>query len=121
MEAPDDVVDELAALVRDSPDGRALEAALRSLLGLGGQSPAESTWAIRRLLETLAARGPVIAVLDDLHWASPALIDLVEDAARWTRVGPPPVRRSAGSLGRTAVVGWRDAARDHDHGRSPRG
>ncbi|MGE5225288.1 MAG: adenylate/guanylate cyclase domain-containing protein [Planctomycetaceae bacterium] len=84
---PDDVVDELASLVRDSPDARALEAALRSLLGLGGQSPAESTWAIRRLLETLAARGPVIAVLDDLHWANPALIDLVEDAARWTR-GP---------------------------------
>jgi class 3 adenylate cyclase/tetratricopeptide (TPR) repeat protein len=86
-DAPDEVAYKLASLVRNSPDARALEAALRALLGLGGQSPAESTWAIRRLLETLAAQGPVIAVLDDLQWASPALIDLVEDAARWTR-GP---------------------------------
>lgn len=84
---PDEVAGKLASLVLDCPDARALEAALRSLLGLGGQSPADSTWAIRRLLETLAARAPVIAILDDLHWASPALIDLVEDAARWTR-GP---------------------------------
>ena len=85
--ASDEVADKLASLVRHSPDAIALEAALRSLLGLGAEGPAESTWAIRRLLETLAARGPVIAVLDDLHWASPALIDLIEDAARWTR-GP---------------------------------
>ena len=83
----DDVADKLASLVGDGPDARALEAALRSLLGLGGQSPAESTWAIRRLLETLAARKPVVVLLDDLHWASPMLSDLVEDAARWTR-GP---------------------------------
>lgn len=86
-DATDDVADSLASLVSGSRDARALEAALRSLLGLGGQSPAESTWAIRRLLETLATRGPVIVLLDDLHWASPALNDLVEDAARWTR-GP---------------------------------
>ena len=86
-DGPDDVADKLASLVRNSPDARALETALRALLGLGGQSPAESTWAIRRLFETLAAQGPVIAVLDDLQWASPALIDMVEDAARWTR-GP---------------------------------
>ena len=86
-EAPDEMADKLASLVRHSPDAGALGAALGSLLGLGGQSPADSTWAIRRLLETLAARGPVIAVLDDLHWASPALIDLIEDTARWTR-GP---------------------------------
>jgi class 3 adenylate cyclase/tetratricopeptide (TPR) repeat protein len=86
-DTPDGVADKLALLVRNSPDAGALEAALRSLLGLGGQSPADSTWAIRRLLETLTTGGPVIVVLDDLHWASPALIDLIEDAARWTR-GP---------------------------------
>ena len=86
-DAPDQVADELASLICDTPDARVLEAALRSLLGLGERSPVESTWAIRRLLETVSARGPVIAVFDDLHWASPALLDLVEDAARWTR-GP---------------------------------
>ena len=86
-DGPHEVADKLASLVSDSPDAIALEAALGSLLGLGGQSPADATWAIRRLLETLAARGPVVVLLDDLHWASPMLSDLVEDAARWTR-GP---------------------------------
>jgi class 3 adenylate cyclase len=86
-DTPEAVPDSLAELLRQSPDAEALEVALGSMLGLGGKSPAEATWAIRRLFETLAARGPVVAVLDDLQWASPALLDLVEDAARWTR-GP---------------------------------
>ena len=38
----------------------------------------ESYWAVRRLLETLAQTQPVLLVLDDVHWAEPALIDLVD-------------------------------------------
>jgi class 3 adenylate cyclase len=79
--------DRLEPLLADRHDAAALETALRSLLGVGEGSTGDHAWALRRLLETLAARGPVIAAIDDLHWASPALIDLVEDAARWTR-GP---------------------------------
>ena len=74
-------------LLAGRTDAVALEAALRSLLGVGDETGVEHGWALRRLLETLAAREPVVAALDDLHWASPALIDLVEDVARWTR-GP---------------------------------
>jgi class 3 adenylate cyclase len=74
-------------LLADRSDAVALEPALRSLLGLGDGSTGDHAWAFRRFLETLAARNPVIAVIDDLHWASPALIDLVEEAARWAR-GP---------------------------------
>jgi len=77
----------LTALVEGRPDAVALESALRSLLGLGGQAATEHTWAFRRLVETLVARQPVVVVIDDLHWASLALFELVEDAVRWTR-GP---------------------------------
>jgi class 3 adenylate cyclase len=84
---PVEAADRLKRLLADRPDAAALETALRSLLGLGGGSVGDHAWALRRFLETLAARNPVIAVIDDLHWASPALIDLVEEAARWTR-GP---------------------------------
>ena len=35
----------------------------------------ESYWAVRRLLEALS---PALLILDDVHWAEPALLDLVD-------------------------------------------
>ena len=45
----------------------------------------EVYWAIRRLLETLARDRPVALVLDDIQWAEPALLDLVEYLVGWSR------------------------------------
>ena len=45
----------------------------------------ETAWAVRRLLETLAQDTPVLLVLDDLHDASPAFLDLVEHVATLAR------------------------------------
>ena len=39
------------------------------------------------LLETLAERRPVVVVLEDLHWAAPALLDVIEYLLGWAR-GP---------------------------------
>jgi DNA-binding SARP family transcriptional activator/tetratricopeptide (TPR) repeat protein len=47
----------------------------------GVQSLEEIFWATRRLLETLARRRPLVVVLDDLQWAEPAFLDLVEHVA----------------------------------------
>ncbi len=41
-------------------------------------SPEETAWAFRRLFETLAASRPLIIVVDDIHWAEPTLLDLLE-------------------------------------------
>ena len=38
----------------------------------------EIFWAVRKLLETLAKTRPLIVVLDDVHWAEPTFLDLVE-------------------------------------------
>ncbi len=46
--------------------------------GSDATSLGESYWAVRRLLETLASRSPILLVLDDVHWAEPALLDLVD-------------------------------------------
>lgn len=48
----------------------------------------ELYWAVRRLLEALAHDRPVIAVLDDVQWAEPAFLDLVEYLAGWSSDGP---------------------------------
>ncbi len=45
----------------------------------------ETAWAARRLLETLARERPVVLVLEDLHWAAPAFLDLVEHVAELAR------------------------------------
>jgi AAA ATPase domain/Adenylate and Guanylate cyclase catalytic domain len=40
---------------------------------------------LRRLLERLAADRPVVVVVDDLHWADPLLLDLLEYLALFAR------------------------------------
>jgi predicted ATPase len=35
----------------------------------------------RLLLSALAARGPLVVVVDDIHWADPMLLDLLEELA----------------------------------------
>ena len=81
----DVAAERLGPLLAGRPDAAALDASLRSLLGLRDGSATDHAWALRRFLETLGGARPVLLVLDDLHWATPALLDLVEDTARWVR------------------------------------
>jgi class 3 adenylate cyclase/tetratricopeptide (TPR) repeat protein len=53
-------------------------------LGVGspGAGKVEETfWAARKLFEALARRRPLVVVFDDLHWAEPTFLDLVEHVA----------------------------------------
>jgi tetratricopeptide (TPR) repeat protein len=38
-------------------------------------------WAVRRLFEAMARRQPLVVVFDDIHWAEPAMLDLIEHVA----------------------------------------
>ncbi|HEU0335290.1 MAG TPA: AAA family ATPase, partial [Gaiellaceae bacterium] len=51
-------------------------------------SPADTQLATRALLERAAEERPLVLVLDDLHWAEPPLLDLVEHVADWSRESP---------------------------------
>jgi class 3 adenylate cyclase len=51
-------------------------------------TPEDTAWATRKLFEHLARDRPLIVVIDDLHWAEPLLLDLVEHVADWTRDAP---------------------------------
>ncbi|WP_052397469.1 AAA family ATPase [Streptomyces sp. NRRL F-5123] len=44
---------------------------------------AEVTRAVRALLELLAARRPVVVVVDDAHWAADVFLDIFQDVAAW--------------------------------------
>jgi predicted ATPase len=50
-----------------------------------GVGTAEETfWGVRKLLEALAAERPLVVVIDDTHWASPAMLDLIEYVTGWS-------------------------------------
>jgi predicted ATPase/class 3 adenylate cyclase len=64
---------------------------LGNALGLGGAGAAtseETFWAVRRLFETLARAGPLVIVVDDLHWAESTFLDLIEHVAKFSRDFP---------------------------------
>jgi len=45
----------------------------------------ETFWAIRRFLEWVGRDRPLAVILDDLQWAEPTFLDLVEYLAGWSR------------------------------------
>ena len=51
-------------------------------------TPGELFWEVRRLLETLAADQPVVFHIDDLQWAEPMLMDLLDYVAELSRRDP---------------------------------
>jgi class 3 adenylate cyclase len=53
-----------------------------------GTSPPETQLAFRRLLESRAAERPQVVVVDDLQWAEPVFVDLVEHVADLSRDVP---------------------------------
>src|SRR5919202_1079677 len=58
-------------------------------LGLAEPSGREETfWAVRRLLETAAREFPLVAVFEDVHWADPTLLDLIEYVSGFSSGAP---------------------------------
>jgi len=72
------------------PDDDAAAAAIASVLGETDEptTPEEIAWAFRKTLEQRAAEGALVCVFDDLHWAEPAFLDLVEHVADLSRNAP---------------------------------
>jgi DNA-binding SARP family transcriptional activator/tetratricopeptide (TPR) repeat protein len=79
-------LDELAAALAAEDDGEQVALRIAELTGLqeSPAAPGEAFWAIRRLLEALARERTLVLVLDDIHWAEPTLLDLVEYLGEWT-------------------------------------
>ncbi|MGI9624703.1 MAG: AAA family ATPase, partial [Acidimicrobiales bacterium] len=71
-ETSDRLVDMLAAFVGAAP----------------ARSTEEAFFAVRRLLEILGEQQPVILVVDDIQWAEPLFLDLLEHLAEWVQSTP---------------------------------
>jgi predicted ATPase/class 3 adenylate cyclase len=93
----------LRQIVREAGGEPALRAALSGesdaeliaerILGTIGRSPAgggahETFWAFRRFFEALTERRPLVLFFEDIHWAEPTLLDLIEYVVNWSRKVP---------------------------------
>jgi class 3 adenylate cyclase/tetratricopeptide (TPR) repeat protein len=63
---------------------------IESLMGLSSAvfGKDELLWAVRAVLDTLAERGPLVVIFDDIHWAEQILLDTIEHVAD-TSAGVP--------------------------------
>jgi class 3 adenylate cyclase/tetratricopeptide (TPR) repeat protein len=110
-----DSADEALAKVRNVLDGQreadGIASAVSSAIGLspGPASREDVFWAIRRWLEWLASRQPLVVVLEDIHWAEPTLLDLVEYIGDWAREVPLLVLCTARPDLLDARPGWSGA------------
>ena len=76
------------AVVDDEGERDWIRARLAPLVGLIDEEAVaadreESFAAWREFLEAIAAQGPFVLVIEDLHWADPALLAFVEHLADW--------------------------------------
>ena len=81
----------IAALLPGEQKADLIGGLIFEALGLGGTGAGtgESTsWAVRKLFEALAQRRPLVIVFDDVQWAEPTFLGLVEYLADLTRDAP---------------------------------
>ena len=82
--------DGVRALLADSEDGDLIAERVLSAVGPTSSSTpsGELFWAVRRLLEEAARQQPLVVTVEDIHWAAPKLLDLLEYLAGWTHDAP---------------------------------
>jgi class 3 adenylate cyclase len=80
----------LEALVAGSPERQAITERVAATIGLSSEvvPTVESFWGVRKLLEWIAREQPLLVVIDDLHWAEPTLLDLIDHVTDWSREAP---------------------------------
>jgi len=74
-------------LLADEDDADLIVERVVQVMGLGEEEvrAEETFWAVRKLFESLARRSPLVVVFDDIHWAEPTLLDLIEHIADLSR------------------------------------
>jgi class 3 adenylate cyclase len=81
----------IADQLGDEPKADLIVAGVAEALGIGGSKGGTSEkifWSVRRLFEAVARRRPLVVVFDDLQWAEPTFLDLVEHVADLSRDAP---------------------------------
>jgi class 3 adenylate cyclase/tetratricopeptide (TPR) repeat protein len=89
-EPPESAKQKLGALLADAPEREGILQRVAATIGLSDEvvPTEEAFWGVRKFLEAIARTKPLIAVIDDLHWAEPTMLDLIDHIADWSREAP---------------------------------
>jgi len=79
------VVEVVKQLLAGEP---APNAGIAALLGEGDAVADDIALAVRRLFESAARSRPLVVLFDDLQWAEPTFLDLIEHVTDWARDAP---------------------------------
>jgi class 3 adenylate cyclase/tetratricopeptide (TPR) repeat protein len=82
--------DGVRELVAGSDDAELVAERVLSAVGPTSTTAAggEMFWAVRRLFEEVAREQPLVVMVEDIHWAAPTLLDLLEYLAGWIHDAP---------------------------------
>ena len=80
----------------DDPDADAVKRRIAVIAGLAeakealadvadGEIGDELRWGVRRYFERRAAGGSLVLIFEDIHWAEPRLLEVIEDLVEWSR------------------------------------
>ena len=107
-----DLVAGVTAALADDPDAALVAERLAAAVGLtAGQAGRDETgWALRRLVAALGRVRPVVVCLDDIHWADPSLLELVDHLVEWLHDVPVFVLCLARPELREAQPAWGSSA-----------
>jgi class 3 adenylate cyclase len=80
----------LASLLAEEENAALVAEGISELIvGTGARRPAQELfWAVRKLLEAIARRQPLVVVFDDIHWGEATFLDLIDHIADWSRDAP---------------------------------
>jgi class 3 adenylate cyclase/tetratricopeptide (TPR) repeat protein len=75
----------IAGLLDRDEDAPAVTNLVGQALGLGPATAGRETlfWGVRRLVESVAARDPLVVVFDDIHWGEQVFLDLLDYLVEW--------------------------------------
>lgn len=79
-DSPDLVMARIAGLLAADPDRDVVAERVAGALGIVESTayPAETFWAVRKLLEAVAHDRPLVLLLGDIQWAEPTFLELIE-------------------------------------------
>lgn len=87
---PDLARAKLLSAIGDDAAADGLARGVAEMIGLaeGATGAEEGVVAVREVFERLAETEPLVVVFDDIHWAEPTFLDVVEHVAEWVRDAP---------------------------------